>query len=88
MVLPAPFGPTSPMRSPRWMRIEKSRTIGSSPKLLEIRSASATSLPDSSASLTAIFTRALRAAMLAEILAHRASSPTRRMLRLRRAVTP
>ena len=28
VVLPLPFGPTMPMRSPRWMRIEKSRTIG------------------------------------------------------------
>jgi hypothetical protein len=28
VVLPAPFGPTMPMRSPRSMRIEKPRTIG------------------------------------------------------------
>jgi hypothetical protein len=28
VVLPLPFGPTMPMRSPRWMRIEKSLTIG------------------------------------------------------------
>ena len=27
VVLPAPFGPTMPMRSPRWMRIEKSETM-------------------------------------------------------------
>ena len=31
VVLPAPFGPTMPMRSPRWMRIEKSSTIVRSP---------------------------------------------------------
>ena len=33
VVLPAPFGPTTPIRSPRWMRSEKSRMIGRSPKL-------------------------------------------------------
>jgi hypothetical protein len=31
VVLPAPFGPTMPMRSPRWTRIEKSSTILRSP---------------------------------------------------------
>ena len=29
VVLPAPLGPMSPMRSPRMMRVEKSRTTGS-----------------------------------------------------------
>ena len=28
VVLPLPFGPTMPMRSPRWMRVEKWLTIG------------------------------------------------------------
>ena len=31
VVLPLPLGPTMPMRSPRWMRIEKLLTIGRSP---------------------------------------------------------
>ena len=31
VVLPAPLAPTMPIRSPRWMRSEKSRMIGRSP---------------------------------------------------------
>ena len=88
VVLPAPFGPTSPMRSPRWMRIEKSRTTGSAPKLLEMLFASATSLPDSSASLTAIFTLPSAPRCSRKSLRSSCSNPTRRTLRLRRPDTP
>ena len=35
VVLPAPLAPTSPMRSPRWMRRVKSLMIGRSPKAFE-----------------------------------------------------
>ena len=34
VVLPAPLAPTTPIRSPRWMRSEKSRMIARSPKRL------------------------------------------------------
>ena len=49
VVLPLPLGPTMPMRSPRWMRMEKSATIGRPSYDLPTRSASITSLPDWSA---------------------------------------
>ena len=49
MVLPAPFGPTMPTRSPRMMRVEKSRTTARSPYDFDTRSATATSRPDRSA---------------------------------------
>src|SRR5258706_9518223 len=46
VVLPAPLGPTMPMRSPRCTRIEKSSTILRSPYDLPMCLASMMSLPD------------------------------------------
>ena len=71
VVLPAPFGPIRPMRSPRRMRSEKSRTIGAPPKPNETRSASTTSLPDACASSTPNCARALHLAPPPALLAHR-----------------
>jgi hypothetical protein len=76
------------MRSLRWMRIEKSRTIGSTANVFAMLSASATSLPDISASAVVIVTVPSARRCSRKSLRKAASSPTRRMLRLRRAVTP
>src|SRR5207302_607416 len=46
VVLPTPFGPTTPMRSPRCTRIEKPSTIFRLPYALPMFFASITSLPD------------------------------------------
>ena len=71
VVLPAPFGPTRPTRSPRWMRVEKPLTTVSSPKLFEMDFASITSLPDSAASLAAIATTPSAPRWPRKALAHR-----------------
>ena len=44
--LPMPFGPTRPMRSPRMIRVEKSRSTACAPKVFETLSSSTTSCPD------------------------------------------
>ena len=48
VVLPAPFGPNRPTRSPRITRSDTSSRIGRPPKLLPTFSSSATSLPERS----------------------------------------
>ena len=49
MVLPVPFGPAMPMRSPRRMRIEKSLTMARAVVTLADAFASMTSAPDGAA---------------------------------------
>ncbi len=70
VVLPAPFGPTRPMQSPRCTRIEKGATMVRSPKVFVILSASMTSLPDSCASGNCCLNGALRALVAAILCAH------------------
>ena len=71
MVLPAPFGPTMPMRSPRWTRIEKSSTITRSPNALAMSLASITSLPDLLGFRRGEIGGARRAAIVAALVAQR-----------------
>ena len=88
MVLPLPFAPTTPSRSPRMMRMEKSRTMGRGPKLLSIRSASITSAPDCSASAAPIVALPTARRYSRRLCRRSCSAAKRRTLRLRRAVTP
>ncbi len=88
VVLPAPFGPTIARHSPRCTLIEKSLTTVFGPKLLEIASASTTSLPDFGAAASAssaVPERRISAARSARISCRRRTRP---MLRLRRAEMP
>ncbi len=88
VVLPAPFGPMRPMRSPRITRVEKSRTTTRSPNAFPICSASKTSLPDDSACSSDILTLPAwlrRAARSARISIRRLTRPSSRV---RRALTP
>ncbi len=50
VVLPAPFGPTSPKRLPRSRRNDRSRTTGLSAKDFETASATIANFPDVAAS--------------------------------------
>ena len=54
VVLPAPFGPTMPTRSPRITRVEKSRTTARPPSDLAMPRASITSVPEPDASAAAM----------------------------------
>jgi hypothetical protein len=77
-----------PMRSPRAIRSEKSRTTGGPPQDFVTPIASMTSFPLSSASVVVIVT--IPAARLASRRSRRSAErlAMRRTLRLRRAVTP
>jgi hypothetical protein len=70
------------------MRVEKSRTTGPSPKSFVTWSAWVTTVPLPSASVAAMRTLPAAFSVSRRRCRSAASSPTRRMLRLRRAVTP
>ena len=88
MVLPAPFGPTMPTRSPRMTRVEKFRTTARPPSDLAMFRASITSVPEPDASAATMRGPPWGRSASRRRCRSAASSPTRRMLRLRRAVTP
>jgi hypothetical protein len=88
VVLPVPLAPTTPIRSPRVMRSEKSRMMVRSPKRLVTLSASITTLVLASSLARpslAVPAGPIIAARVARISWSLASRP---WLRLRRAVTP
>ena len=87
--LPAPFGPMSPMRSPRWMRMDKSRTIGDVRRsVLATFVSSATSLPERSPASSVSFTEPSRSRRAARSSRSASRRRTRPSLRVRRASTP
>jgi hypothetical protein len=85
VVLPAPLGPIRPMRSVRKMRIEKSRTIALSPKLLEMPRAVMASAPDCSAWPASMVARPVGPICGGAACAVRRARAGRPSLRVRRA---
>ena len=88
MVLPQPFGPMMPIRSPRMMRAEKSAMMGAAPKSNLTCRASNTSLPDGAASWTLKSTCPMRSRRSLRSRRSCLRARTRPSLRVRRASTP
>ena len=88
VVLPAPFGPSMPTRSPRITRRVTSSRMRLSPKLLPTFSNSATSLPERSPVSTVSLIEPMRSRRAARSSRRCSSRLTRPSLRVRRASTP
>ncbi|MNI39889.1 hypothetical protein D3C73_940820 [compost metagenome] len=88
VVLPLPLGPIRPMRSPRRMVVEKSRTIVRSPKANEMSLMSMTFLPELTPWAASILTLPLRSRRAERSLRIAFRRRTRPSSRVRRALMP
>ena len=86
--MPAPFGPSSPSRSPRETMSSRSFTTGRSLNFFETPTSSATSLPERPPAATASFTLPSFSRRAARVLRKDSSRRTRPSLRVRRASMP
>ena len=88
VVLPEPFGPISPTRSPRMIVVVSSRTIARSPREKPTSRASTTSRPDRSASCACSRTVPTRSRRALRSTRNASRARTRPSLRVRRAWIP